>query len=93
MAEIRDRVVALHDALIYAYDHDDDSNEDRDAYIDTLKQYTSAVALVATHAFAQLVGIPTDDIQMLELTDEQYRKLEASDMLDTYIDGKDSTDD
>ncbi len=93
MAEIRERVLGLHDALIHAYDHDDADSEERDAYIDTLKQYTSAVALAATHAFAQLVGIPSGDIQLVDLTDAQYRKLEASDMLDVYIDGKDSTDD
>lgn len=92
MADITDRVMALHDALIYAYDHDSDDNEERDAYIDTLKQYTSAVALAASQSFAELLGIE-DSVSMLELTEEQYAKLEASGMLATYIDGKDRTDD
>ena len=85
MADITERVVALHDALIYAYDHDDDTNEERDAYIDILKQYTSTVALAASQAFAELLGIDAD-VSMLQLTEEQYTKLEASGMLEDYID-------
>ena len=27
---LADKIIELHEALIYAYDHDDDSNEDRD---------------------------------------------------------------
>lgn len=100
MPDIADKVVALHDQLIYAYDHanaydhdDADDNEERDAYLDTLKQYTSTVALAASKAFAELVGIDSDNVEILQLTTEQYTKLEASGMLDVYIDGKEETDD
>jgi len=44
-------------------------------------------------AFAELVGVDPDSVSMLDLTTEQYHKLEASGMLDVYITGKDRTDD
>jgi len=75
-----------------AYDHDGNTNEERDTYIDTLKAYTSTVALAATQAFADMMDIDVD-MDMLDLTTEQYTKLEASGMLDLYITGKDTTDD
>ncbi len=92
MPDLADKIIELHAALIYAYDHDDDSNEDRDAFIDTLKQYTSTIALAATQAFADMVDVDVD-MALLDLTTEQYTKLEASGMLDLYITGKDTTDD
>lgn len=92
MADTSERVVALHDALIYAYDHDDNNNEERDTFIDTLKQYTSTVALAASQSMLELLGVDAD-VRMLELTAEQYRKLEASGQLDAYIDGKEKLDD
>ena len=92
MADKAERVVALHDALIDAYDDNDLSKQAHFEYIELLKQYTSAVALAATRAMAELLGIDAD-VSILNLTDEQYAKLEASDMLDVYIDGKDTTDD
>ena len=93
MPDIADRVIALHSELIRAYDHDDNTNEERDAYIDTLREYTSVVALAASQAFGELLGLDPDAMTVLDLTPEQYAKLEASGMLDAYIDGKDRTDD
>ena len=93
MPDIAEQVMALHSKLIHAYDHDDNTNEERDAYIDTLREYTSAVALAASRAFGELLGIDPDSMNVLDLTSEQYTKLEASGMLDAYIDGKDRTDD
>jgi len=93
MPDVTEQVMALYESLIEAYDHDSDTNEERDTYIDTLTQYTHAVALAATHAFAELVGVDPDSVSMLDLTTEQYHKLEASGMLDVYITGKDRTDD
>ena len=86
-------VLDLHDALIYAYDHDDETNEERDAFIDTLNQYTTAVVAASTRAVCQLLGIDMENVQMLELTEEQYHKLEESGMLDVYMEGRDGLDD
>lgn len=94
--DIADAVMALHELLIEQYMTTADSHATQaecDAFIDTLKQYTSAVAVAATHAFAELVGIDPARVTMLDLTTEQWHKLEASGMLDTYISGKDTTDD
>ena len=92
MADNVERVVGLHEQLIELYAAHTDSEQAITEYIDTLKQYTSAVAVAASQAFAELLGIDAD-VSLLELTEEQRIKLEASDMLDTYIDGKDTTDD
>ena len=86
-------VVDLHDALIHAYDHDDETNEERDAFIDTLKQYTTAVVVASTEAVCDLLGIDMENVQMLELTEAQYHKLEESGMLDVYLEGRDGLDD
>ncbi len=92
MADIADRVTALHDLLIEQYAaHTSDEQAITD-YIDTLKQYTSTVVLAASQAMADMLGMDAD-VSVLQLTDEQYRKLEASDMLDIYVDGKDTVDD
>ena len=93
MPDLTDRVMALHTELIRAYDHDDNTNEERDTYIDTLKEYTTVIALAASQAFGELLGIDPDTMTVLDLTPKQYAKLEASGMLDLYIDGKDRTDD
>ena len=92
MADDKERVVALYDSLIEQYGHIATTQAEMDAYTDTLREYTSAVAVAASRAFAELLGVDTD-VSMLELTDEQYTKLEASGMLGAYIDGKDRTDD
>ncbi len=86
-------IADLHDALIYAYDHDDETNEERDEYIATLKQYTTAVVVSATEAVCDLLGIDMENVQMLELTEAQYHKLEESGMLGAYIEGRDGLDD
>jgi len=93
MPEVVDAVMALYESLMHAYDHDGNTNEERDAFIDTLAEYTHTVALAATHAFAELVGVDPDRVSMLNLTERQYHQLEASGMLDIYITGKDTTDD
>jgi len=91
MPDATDKVMALYDSLIEQYT--DTTTYDADAFIDTLKEYTSAVAIAASHAFAELMGVDPDRVSVLDLTTEQWHKLEASGMLSTYIDGKDTTDD
>lgn len=93
MVDKSERVVALHDALIEQYASAYEPNRaEIEAYTDALREYTSAVVLAASQAMAEMLGLDAD-VSVLQLTDEQYRKLEASDMLDIYIDGKDGTDD
>ncbi len=92
MDEMTGRVVALHDALIELYDSNDMSKQARTEYSAMLKQYASTVALVATRALMELLGIDAN-VELLQLTAKQYGQLEASDMLDVYIDGKEDTDD
>jgi len=91
MPDLADRVMALHSRLIDQYE--DTTTYDVDAFTDLLKEYTSVVALAASQAFGELLGIDPDTMTVLDLTTEQYTKLEASGMLGTYIDGKDRTDD
>ncbi len=91
--DVPGHVLDLHDALIYAYDHDSADNEERDAFIDMLNQYTTAVVVSSTEAVCDLLGIDMEKIQMLELTESQYHKLEESGMLDAYIEGRDGVDD
>lgn len=93
MDAIADQVQALHTDLIAQYDSTDMSNQAHDLFIDTLKEYTSIVALASTKAMCAMLGIPTDGIRLLDLTADQYAKLEASGMLSTYIEGKDDIDD
>ena len=93
MPDLTERVMALHAELIALYDTNDMSKQAHAHYLDTLKAYTSAVALAASRAFGELLGIDPDSMTVLDLTGEQYTKLEASGMLDVYIDGKDRTDD
>ncbi len=92
MDEMTGRVVALHDQLIEMYDSNDMSKQARTEYSAMLKQYASTVALVATRALMELLGIDAN-VELLQLTAKQYGQLEASDMLDVYIDGKEDTDD
>ncbi len=92
MAVASEDIRALHDALIYAYDHDDLDNEQRDTYIDTLKLYANTVALATARTLMEMLGIDAN-AELLALTARQYGQLEASDMLELYIDGKDDTDD
>ena len=92
VADIAERVVALHDALIEQYaGHTQDEQAITD-FIDTLKQYTSSVALAASQSIAEMLGIESD-IRMLELTERQYRRLEESGTLSDYIDGREKLDD
>lgn len=92
MADVHDRAVALRDDLIEQYDSTDMSKQARTHYTDTLKLYASSVALVASQSIMDILGVE-GDCRMLELTAEQYAQLEASDMLDAYIEGKEDTDD
>jgi len=92
VADNTDRVVALHDKLIEEYAAYTNSERAITEFTELLSEYTSACALAASQAFAELLGIDAD-VSMLQLTDEQYRKLEASGQLDAYIDGKDRLDD
>ncbi len=93
MDAIADQVQALHTHLIAQYDSTDTSKQARDLFIDTLKEYTSKVALASTMSLCDMLGIPTDGIRLLDLTAEQYAKLEASGQLGAYIDGKEELDD
>lgn len=93
MDNIADRISTLHDALVHQYSSTDSSNQARTSFTDTLQQYTSAVAMASTQAMCALLGIPTDDIHMLDLTSDQYRALVDSGMLGTYVDGKEELDD
>lgn len=93
MDDLAHRITTLHASLVAQYSSTDSSTIAYDAFIDSLKQYTSAIALASTHAMAALLGIPTDDIRMLELTSEQYKALVDSGMLEAYIDGKEELDD
>ena len=83
----------LADALIYAYEHDDETNEEHDAFVVLLKQYATAIVHASTRAVCSMLGVDVESVHMLELTETQYRKLEESNMIDTYMDGKDETDD
>jgi hypothetical protein len=86
-------VAELYRALIYAYEHDDETNEEHDEYVDTLKAYTTAVVVATTQSVCHMLGVDMDDVQMLALTERQYHRLEESGMLDVYIDGKERLDD
>ena len=92
VADIAERVVALHDALIEMYaGHTQDEQAITD-FIDTLKQYTTCVALAASQSIAEMLGVDAD-VRMLELTERQYRRLEESGTLSDYIDGREKLDD
>jgi len=86
-------IVDLHDALIEQYDTNDMSKQAHALFIDTLKQYTSAVIVASTRATCKLLGIDEDNVQMLALTERQYHRLEESGMLERYIEGGEGTDD
>ncbi len=83
----------LHDLLVALYDDDDTSPQVRTLFIDTLMQFTNAIVLATTQATCNMLGIDTDDVRLLPISRETYKKLEASDMLAEYIDGKEETDD
>jgi len=86
-------VVDLHDALIEQYAAHDTSKQGQDDYAYALKQYTTAVVVASTEAVCDLLGIDMENVQMLELTEAQYHKLEESGMLADYIEGRDGLDD
>ena len=92
MSDISKRVAALHDALVEQYAGHTDSEQAITDYMDTLKQYTTCVALAASRVMAELLGVDAD-VRMFELTERQYRKLEESDTLSAYIEGRDGLDD
>ena len=92
MAGIAERVVAIHNALIEDYAGHTDSEQAITDFINTLKTYTTTVALAASQSMAEMLGIEAD-VRMLELTERQYHKLEESGMLDAYMEGKDRLDD
>ena len=93
MSDLADRISTLHESLIHQYGSTDSSKQAHTSFTDTLQQYTSAVAVASTQAMCALLGIPTDDIHMLDLTSDQYRALVDSGMLGTYVDGKEELDD
>jgi len=83
----------LHDLLIAAYDAHDTSEQARSLFTDTLTQLTTAIVLATTRATCAMLGMDVDDVQLLGISAETYKKLEASDMLDEYIKGKEELDD
>ncbi len=91
--QIKARVSSLHDSLLEAYTdltHDEQAIE---AYKVVLARYTSTTALATTLALCTMLGIDTDNIRLLDLTTEQYDKLEASGQLGAYIEGRGTLDD
>ncbi len=91
--DVPTNVADLHDVLLKQYDTNDMSKQAHAEYVDTLKHYTTAVMVASTEAVCQLLGIDSDRIHMLELTESQYHRLEESNMISTYMDGKDEMDD
>ena len=83
----------LQALLIELYVDNDTSQRAHSLFIDTLRDYATAIALAASKATCSMLGMDDDSVQMLDLTARQYAKLEASDMLGIYIQGKEETDD
>ena len=85
----------LRDQLIYLYSCAQavNGNEKEDEFIDTLKQYASALMLASTASILSLLDIDIADMQIVQLTEEQRDALVVSGTLDAYLDGKDRTDD
>jgi hypothetical protein len=83
----------LHALLIEIYESGDTSPSGQTLFTDTLSEYTSAIALATSQAICTMLGLDSDDVRLLDLTAEQYKKLEASDMLAEYMMGKDELDD
>lgn len=83
----------LHELLITLFDDNDMSKQTRTLFTDTLMLYTNAIVLATTQATCTMLGVDTDDVRLLPISRETYKKLEASDMLAEYIDGKEELDD
>lgn len=93
MGDPRTQIIQLHDQVIEQYNSTDHSDQAYKQFIDTLKQYATAITLATTHATCSLLGLDVDSVRLLDLTDDQYRRLMESGMMDTYLEGKDEPDD
>ena len=83
----------LHELLIALYEEHDMSKQARTLFTNTLMEFTTAIVLATQQATCAMLGVDDDDVRLLPISRETYKKLEASDMLAEYIEGKEELDD
>ena len=93
MAEPPYGIEELHELLIAMYDDNDMSKQARTMFANTLMEFTTAIVLATQQATCAMLGVDEDDVRLLPISRATYKKLEASNMLAEYIDGKEELDD